>query len=55
MISNVVDEEVMVSFEYHTKSFEGSKEIITLGINLEDGVKKTTQNHLISINEEQCG
>lgn len=43
--SNVVDdEEVMVSSEYHNESPKGSKEIITLGADLQDGIMKTTQN-----------
>jgi len=43
--SNVVDdEEFMVSYEYYNEIPKGSREIITLGVDLEDGIMKTTQN-----------
>ena len=43
--TNVVDdEETIVSSEYYNESLKGSKEIITSGVDLEDGIMKTTQN-----------
>jgi hypothetical protein len=45
--TNVVDDdEVIVSSEYYNESPKGSKEIITLGVDLEDGIMKTTQNSI---------
>ena len=35
---------MIVTFEYHDGSPKGSREIITLDVDLEDGIIKTTQN-----------
>jgi hypothetical protein len=37
-------QEAIVSSEYYSDSPKGSREIITLGVDLEDGIMKTTQN-----------
>jgi hypothetical protein len=42
----VVDEKVMVRFEYHNECPKGSREIIILGVDIEDGIMKTTQNSI---------
>jgi hypothetical protein len=43
--AKVVDEEeLIVTSEYHDGSPKGSREIITPGVDLEDGIIKTTQN-----------
>jgi hypothetical protein len=43
--AKVVDEEeFIVTYEYHDGSPKGSREIITPGVDLEDGIIKTTQN-----------
>ena len=43
--TKVVDEEeLIVTFEYHDGSPKGSREIITPGVDLEDGIIKTMQN-----------
>ena len=40
---NVVDdEETIVSYEYYNEIPKGSREIITPGFDLEDGIMKTT-------------
>jgi hypothetical protein len=45
--SNVVgDEEAIVSSKYYNEIPKCNKEIITLGVNLEDGITKTTQNDI---------
>lgn len=43
--TNVVehDEGTMISFAYHSENFERSKEVITLGANIKDGIINTTQ------------
>jgi hypothetical protein len=41
-IDNV--QEAIVSSQYYSESPKGSREIITLGVDLEDGIMKTTQN-----------
>jgi hypothetical protein len=44
---NVVDdEETIVSSEYYNEIPKGSREIITPGVDLEDGIMKTTQNSI---------
>jgi hypothetical protein len=43
--TNIDDvQEAIISLEYYNESPKGSREIITPGANLEDGIMKTTQN-----------
>jgi hypothetical protein len=45
--TNVVDiQEVIVSSKYYSEIPKGNREIITLGVDLEDGITKTTQNSI---------
>jgi hypothetical protein len=37
-------QEAIVISEYYSQSLKGSREIITAGVDLEDGIMKTTQN-----------
>ena len=37
-------QEAIISSQYYSESLKGSREIITPGVDLEDGIMKTTQN-----------
>jgi hypothetical protein len=39
-------QEAIISSEYYNESSKGSREIITLGVDLDDGIMKTTQNSI---------
>jgi hypothetical protein len=41
-------QEAIVSLEYYSESSKGSREIITPGAYLEDGIMKTTQNDILN-------